>query len=358
MDVFGWNCNPFEILNIDPHFDFWYPYAEIETRYVLNEILPADANIIDVGANVGLISIALAIDKPHRKILAIEPSQIHAENLRLNTRHLHLKNIFIISNPLSYRAGKLKSKIWESNRISRIDPEYPFITLDQAFIDWGQSKVNLIKIDTDGYEFRILLGARKLLRSTDALWSIEQTTSASLFSRLIINMFTCFYGYKLITKLDGENAIYVKKQAFREFQDLISKVIKNVHGISIQDYSSDGLTLNIYPSDFRRDSNATNKFHLSNVGFKYRGIKNHTNILSLSVEVEPSALYLKLPFILEEGSINVVIQDLETNSYYSREVYAHEEVPILFPLKKSGGRFLRVAVRTGLSRNGSAKWVL
>jgi FkbM family methyltransferase len=356
LEVFGWNRDPFELYRINPNFHYWYPYAELETRYVLNEILPLDANIIDVGANVGLISIALAIDKPDRKILGIEPSRIHAQSLLLNTQHLGLDNIWLIENPLCHRSGGYKGQIWESNGIKRIEPRYPFLTLDQVFIDWNQGKVDLVKIDTDGYEFKILLGARKLLSSTKAIWSIEQITSAPIFATLILKAFMKIYGYKLIAKLDGENLIYVKKKAFRTTQKKISQALDNTHSITIRNYPSDGSIFKIDSLKFEIDKHAPKNLKLSSVGFEYSSSKSHTNILVLTTEVKPSTLHFRLPFIVLEGSLNVIVEDIDTGAHYSREVYFHEEPQIILAVPGQAIESVRITLRTGIYRKGNVVW--
>jgi FkbM family methyltransferase len=356
LEVFSWNRIPFKLLNIDSNFTYWYPFAELETRYVLNEILPEDANIIDIGANVGLISIALSIDKPDRKILAVEPSRIHSQNLRLNKQHLNLKNIWLIENPLSYRAGKYKGQIWESNGIKRIEPDHPYLTLDQVYLTWKPTNLALIKIDTDGYEFKILLGARTLLRSTKALWCIEQTTSKTIFSNLSVNLFMRFYGYVPIIKLDGENVVFVRRDAFSEVQKNIFRALEQMHPILLQNYPTSTSTLALISSDFKIDSNAPKSFRSSKVGFKYSSAKSHTNVLSLTAQVPTGFLYCSLPLVLIRGSLNVIVENLNTGDYYSREIYSHEKDRVTLTIPGEVKQLVRITLRTGVQRKGEVIW--
>ena len=356
MEVFGWNSSSFEILSIDHNFYYWYPFAELETRYILNEILPLDANIIDVGSNVGLISIALVIDKPGRKVLAIEPSHIHAQRLLQNLQRLDLNNILLIQNPLSYRSGHLKGQIWESNGIKRIKPNYPYLTLDQVFSDWNQSKVDLVKIDTDGYELKILLGAKKLLRSTEAIFSIEKITSTSIFSTMVQNIFMKIYGYKLITKLDGENFIYVKKKIFEITQHKITQALDYAHSISTQNHSPVDSIFIIDPVKFEIDSQAPTNLKLSNIGFEYSSSESHANIFSVTTELESNERYFRLPFRVLEGSLNVIVEDPNTGAYYSREIYYHEESQIILAIPEQSTDSVRITLRTGIHRKGNVVW--
>ena len=335
MEVFGWNSSSFEILSIDHNFYHWYPFAELETRYILNEILPLDANIIDVGSNVGLISIALVIDKPGRKVLAIEPSHIHAQRLLQNLQRLNLNNILLIQNPLSYRSGHLKGQIWESNGIKRIKPNYPYLTLDQVFSDWNQSKVDLVKIDTDGYELKILLGAKKLLRSTEAIFSIEKITSTSIFSTMVQNIFM---------------------KMFEITQHKISQALDYAHSISTQNHSPVDSIFTIDPVKFEIDSQAPTNFKLSNIGFEYSSSESHANIFSVTTELESNERYFRLPFRVLEGSLNVIVEDPNTGAYYSREIYYHEESQIILAIPEQSTDSVRITLRTGIHRKGNVVW--
>lgn len=356
MEVFSWNRAPFKLLSIDSNFTYWYPFAELETRYVLNEILPVDADVIDIGANIGLISIALAIDRPDRKILAIEPSRIHSQNFWLNKQHLNLKNISLIKNPLSYRAGKYNSQIWESNGINRIKPDFPYSTLDQVCLELKPSKLALIKIDTDGFELKILLGARKLLRSTKAIWCIEQTTSKAFFPSLSVYLFMWFYGYIPIIKLDGENVIFVRKRAFGKLRENIFCVLEKVHSISMESLPPSTSILRLSASDFEIDSNAPKNFRLSKHGFEYSSKKSHANVLNLTAEIPTGLLYCSLPFTVIQGSLNVVVENLTTGDYYTREIYSHEKNQVILAIPGEVKELVRVTLRTGIQRKGKMAW--
>lgn len=356
MEVFGWNTHPFEILNVDANFSYWYPYAELETRYVLDEILPLDANIIDVGANIGLISIALAKGKPKRSILSVEPSSNHSKSLLLNAKHLGLENIARVTNPLSYRAKGTKGQIWESNGIRRVETDHPYMTLDHVYSMWNKDEVHLIKIDTDGYEFKILLGAKKLLRYSHVLWSIEQTTSTGLISKLIMRAFMGFFGFKLITRLDGENCIYAKNSEVEVYRKKILQALEKNHKIIMENSSQVDSRFELDPSDFKVDSKKPKNFKLSNFGFEYSSSRTHSNIFGLVLTVTHETSYVKLPLKLIEGSLNVIVQNLSTGSYYAREIYSHEDSEILLPVPEEREGKIAVTLRTGILKKGRVIW--
>jgi FkbM family methyltransferase len=134
---------------------------------------------IDVGANVGAVSLALARwVGPSGRVLAIEPGPPYVARLRRNLKaNPHLADrVCILPTGLSDAEGTL---LW------RPDPLHPFnaglsqvhstavpgelpvavTTLDAAVARQGWERVDFIKIDVEGMEWEVLRGARRTLTS-------------------------------------------------------------------------------------------------------------------------------------------------------------------------------------------------
>lgn len=158
--------------------------------------MPGNPIIIDIGANIGSVSLPLAKQYPNGQIYAIEPSDIAFKKLTLN-RSLNplLKERIILSQHyLSDSTGKIPAPVspcfsWRID--SKKHGSHPIhggygtrislkesITLDDFLAMVSQQKnqpvkpdltksdlikPDLIKIDTDGYELKILNGCRETI---------------------------------------------------------------------------------------------------------------------------------------------------------------------------------------------------
>jgi hypothetical protein len=124
----------------------------------------------------------------------------------------------------------------------------------------------------------------------------------------------------------------------------------------LQNYPTSTSTLALSSSDFEIDSNAPKNFKSSKVGFKYSSAKSHTNILSLNAQVPPGFLYCSLPFVIIRGSLNVIVENLNTGDYYSREIYSHEKDGVTLAIPGEVKELVRITLRTGVQRKGEVIW--
>ncbi len=123
--------------------------------------LPQDSVFIDVGANVGFISCALAAIRPDLRIIAIEPVPHNVEALRSNVVANGLTNIEVMHAGVSDKPAALR--FTSQGPWSSVDPngevEVQCVTLD----DFENLNVSGIKIDVEGWESHVLAGAGALL---------------------------------------------------------------------------------------------------------------------------------------------------------------------------------------------------
>jgi FkbM family methyltransferase len=154
--------------------------------------LPKDAVIFDVGANFGSISLPFATGHDRAVVYAFEPT--HSAMAKLK------RNIELNVDILGRRVIPIQAFISDSNTNSSTlaafsswpvdsldgdrhpvhlgvskDATKKQITLDSFIQDRGIDRVDLIKIDTDGYELDVLRGAADLLRRFRPLVIFELT---------------------------------------------------------------------------------------------------------------------------------------------------------------------------------------
>jgi len=154
---------------------FWYKNND---RYVgqrialgkyepyLSELIAEKADssriAIDVGANIGYYTVLLA--KKVKKVYAIEPEKESYEILRKNTRGM--TGVVTIMAAASDKKGAGKLAVSEENfGDHRLVTEgtgkaVKTITLDELA---EEERVGLIKIDTQGWEPKVIEGAKKII---------------------------------------------------------------------------------------------------------------------------------------------------------------------------------------------------
>jgi FkbM family methyltransferase len=127
--------------------------------------------IIDIGAHIGIYTIKMALENPHSLIYSIEPEEKNFKKLRKNLRINKIKNVVPLRLALSNKEGYInlyidefgsgqhslfkKTKYYEKIRVT---------TLDKLIRRLNLKSISLIKIDTEGAEYYILLGGIKSLK--------------------------------------------------------------------------------------------------------------------------------------------------------------------------------------------------
>jgi FkbM family methyltransferase len=133
--------------------------------------------VIDVGANIGFISIYIAKRFPFLKILAFEPLPENFENLLRNIQVNHVHNIRAINKAITRDGRQLEMIVNYTNnsgggtaclRDMRL-PGHTYrtvnsVTLDDVFREEGIEKCKLLKIDCEGSEHEILMNTKVLNR--------------------------------------------------------------------------------------------------------------------------------------------------------------------------------------------------
>lgn len=170
--------------------------------------------VLDVGANIGIISIALIKERYFSRALAIEPDPENFALLERNVRQNELESqVRCLAHAVSNRTGTLllaRSENWGGHYITQSeDGALPVqavqaITLDELVAHDPELRapdsVSLIWIDVEGYEAWCLAGARQLLARripvVSEFWAdgmARAGTTASDYAKLTAELFTHFY---------------------------------------------------------------------------------------------------------------------------------------------------------------------
>lgn len=153
--------------------------------------------IIDIGANVGIVSFYFAKKYPKAKIFAYEPHPLNYENLVKGIKANKIDNIYPFNLAVFSKSGlDVKIHLHENNTsassVFRYLPEDPYvniktISLEDIIEQNNISYVDFLKIDCEGAEFDIL-------ENTEMFYQEEIPVK---------NMFIEFH--KFMEKLDNRN---------------------------------------------------------------------------------------------------------------------------------------------------------
>ena len=126
---------------------------------------------VDVGAHVGFYAIRMA--KQCRWVHAIEPNPESIEILRKNIELNDITNITI--HPYACGAIRMKSKIYISDTTTTLfqRDDRPSIEVEVATLDELIHHCDVVKIDVEGWEEQVLLGAKRLIVEEKPIWLIE-----------------------------------------------------------------------------------------------------------------------------------------------------------------------------------------
>lgn len=149
-------------------------YERRETNWICRT-LPPGGTFVDVGANVGYFTaLAASLVGPKGRVLAVEPCTRAADQLEHMVAHNALGSVVVERCALGSQVGEaalpvlplesrnLTPSLLESSSVTemvRLD------TLDHLLQVHRVSSVDVLKIDVEGYEPRVLAGGAEVLGS-------------------------------------------------------------------------------------------------------------------------------------------------------------------------------------------------
>jgi FkbM family methyltransferase len=158
-----------------------YIFGNFQKHVTKNKYLkvPVDAIIIDIGGNFGLMALQFAQQANHGHVISFEPTHYaiskFKKNLDLNPelkKRINLVHSFVSSKTMKETDIKAFSS-WKVSSEKSSEEQHPVhlgiskksdgvgsVTIDEFCIQSGISRIDLIKIDTDGHEYEVFNGAR------------------------------------------------------------------------------------------------------------------------------------------------------------------------------------------------------
>ncbi len=150
---------------------------EQETIELIIKKLPPGGVLVDMGANIGSISLPVCKQRPDIKAICIEAAEKVYQYLEFNVKLNELSNCTIIHKALTDTDGAVVNFFSPDEKFGKGSLSSVFtknakqvetIRLDTLLRQQGIGKVDFIKADIEGYEYHAFKGAEKLLSADHA----------------------------------------------------------------------------------------------------------------------------------------------------------------------------------------------
>lgn len=143
--------------------------------------LTPEAVLIDVGANIGLTTLVAAPILARGRIISIEASPRNCAALRVNLERAGVTNAAIVESAVGARAGTVAFHdasayghvVTGGNMADLPGASQRIAPLDEIGAEHGLDRVDLIKIDVEGFERDVIEGAQAILARHDPLVLLE-----------------------------------------------------------------------------------------------------------------------------------------------------------------------------------------
>ncbi|MET4119790.1 FkbM family methyltransferase [Bradyrhizobium sp. JR1.5] len=163
---------------------------ERSTAVALSKLAEPSSLVLDIGANIGAHTLRLAkLVGPNGRVIAFEPTEFAFRKLRRNldlnptlasrVEALHcfltandatpVPNAIYSSWPLAAEAGLHAKHLGREMQTESAQAR----SLDNVLAQGADRKVQLVKLDVDGFECDVLQGATSLLRDTRPIFVME-----------------------------------------------------------------------------------------------------------------------------------------------------------------------------------------
>jgi FkbM family methyltransferase len=160
---------------------------------LLDRVLEPGMVFLDGGANEGVYTVfASARVGPMGRVIAVEPSPRELKRLKANININRAANVIIADVALADRPRSVKLILAEQQHSGQntlgafiyegVNPVevrcVRAVTIDDLILTHGLSRLDIVKLDLEGAEFRALIGARNTLRDMKPLLLIEISDAA------------------------------------------------------------------------------------------------------------------------------------------------------------------------------------
>jgi FkbM family methyltransferase len=173
--VFGSNLQ-LDLTNYVDRTIFMGCYEPLNTS-LFKRILTRGATVVDVGANIGYFTfLAASLVGKNGRVVAVEAHLRNFEILSRAVQENRLEQVLPLNMGLSDEDGSAEVIMADQNEYANrtasmvpqpglSGPTVPLRRLDDCLKEWNIEAIDLLKVDVDGFETKVLEGAAEALNS-------------------------------------------------------------------------------------------------------------------------------------------------------------------------------------------------
>jgi FkbM family methyltransferase len=204
------------------HTEYVLGTYEPEFFQVLKHHLQPGDTCVDVGGHLGYYSMLMArLVGPGGRVITFEPVQENLAVLQENIAMNHMENVRLVNTALGRHSGTMTLIRSEAETMSATPSirayavegaqkqvEVKVDTLDE-FFDREGCKPKLIKVDVEGAEIEVLLGASKTLANSRPIVMVEIHGWGDASNREILDLFSSLHYSVSVAGTRGHEAFCV-----------------------------------------------------------------------------------------------------------------------------------------------------
>jgi FkbM family methyltransferase len=219
---------------------FWRgSYSSAELSW-MGQVIKKDWVFFDIGANKGEFSLFAAKRLTQGKVIAFEPVPSLCAELQQNILLNHFQQVRVVCKGLSdcqgeaiiYNAREKYDNEWnlgtysiyQGNKTNTAFGKIELMVLDDFVKSENMERLDLMKIDIEGAEWKMLQGARETIARFKPLILVElnaETTAAAGYTPIDILDFLKGFGYRFrIIKRYGRTA-ELREDRLGKFQNVL-----------------------------------------------------------------------------------------------------------------------------------------
>jgi FkbM family methyltransferase len=171
-----------DLRNYNDYYLF-YGLPEPDLEYMFSLLEPSFV-VMDIGANIGFTTLNFARHCRQGHVYAYEPDSLNFAKLKRNGALNHFSNVTIHQCGVGESAGELPlvtldrhhsgmNRIHSPQTAAGVMEKITVVTLDDEVTRLNIKKVDVIKIDVEGYEWNVLRGATATLQTFKPLLFVE-----------------------------------------------------------------------------------------------------------------------------------------------------------------------------------------
>jgi protein O-GlcNAc transferase len=183
-------CVPAALDQITPYVlleqEDWF---EDEIRFVRRWLRPG-MRAIDVGANFGVYTLAMARAVGNDgRVWCFEPTAETADFLERSLALNGCRHVNLVRAAVSDREGSIAFSVGTQSELNAVAGpgapagrivEVPAVTLDRKAAELGWQDIDMLKLDVEGHELRVIQGATQFLRAQSPLVMFEVKAGATV----------------------------------------------------------------------------------------------------------------------------------------------------------------------------------